>query len=390
MTATDLRDAVLGRRGAFLERLAHLVALESPSRDVAAVGRCGDAVAELLLGTGFEVATIAATGVADHVVGRMSGGPGPRTLVLAHMDTVWPVGTLREMPFEIDGDAARGPGTQDMKAGLVAAITAAEVAALVGLAGPLTLAVTTDEEIGSPDSAERILSWCLDHDRVLVVEAGRDDGALKVGRKGGGRIHATFRGRSAHAGNHPEAGASALRELAAFLPWVEALADERAGTTVNVTVASGGSVTNQIAEGAEAWADVRFLDPSERGRLEATATTYRPRDDRVAVDVEIALGMPPMARTPSNTALFERVVTLGAAMGIVVSGAVVGGGSVGNLTSDAGIATLDGIGCVGGGPHARHEHVRIQETLERAALMAALFADGPGIDRSDVRRAGGR
>lgn len=388
MTPPDLLEVVLDQRQRFLARLERLVSLESPSRDPAAVDRCGAVVAELLAAAGMGVETLPGDGVGAHVVGRMVGGDGPRTLLLAHMDTIWPLGTLDEMPFGVDGDVARGPGTQDMKAGLLAALAAIEAASAAGLAGPVTLAVTSDEEIGSPDSSAHIVRWCREHDRVLVVEAGRDDGALKVARKGGGRIHAAFQGRPAHAGNHPEEGASALRELAAFLPWVEGLADEAAGTTVHLTVAQGGSVSNQIAEAAEAWVDVRFLEVGERARLEQALATYRSRDPLVSVVLQPLLGMPPMARTPENAALFERVVALGAEMNIAVTGAVVGGGSVGNLTSAAGVPTLDGIGCVGGGPHARHEHVRVRETLERAALMAALLADR-SEPRAAVVRVGG-
>src|SRR5690554_1392286 len=264
-----------------------------------------------------------------------------------------------------------------MKAGIAAAVHAVDLLAAKGAepAGDVTLLVTSDEETGSHHSRELIEGLARRHDRVLVLEPARDDGALKVGRKGVGGYTVTFKGRSAHAGNNPAGGASALRELAHFLIYVEDLADEVAGTSVNLTVARGGFASNVIAERAVATIDFRVLKASEGERVEQAVRDYRPRDSRVSVAVEGGLNRPPLERTPANEELHELAQRGAAELGLELDSAVVGGGSDGNFTSALGIATLDGLGSVGGGPHARDEHIRVRETLERVALVSWLLAE---------------
>jgi glutamate carboxypeptidase len=237
----------------------------------------------------------------------------------------------------------------------------------------VTLLVTSDEETGSHHSRALIERLAREHERVLVLEPGRDDGALKVGRKGVGQIHLQLNGRSAHAGNNPEDGASALRELAHLLLYVEDQADGVAGTTVNLTVARGGTTGNVIAEQAEAEVDLRVLAASEADRVQRALDAYEPRDERVGVRITGGLNRPPLERTQANEALWNEARAKGAALGLHLEGAVVGGGSDGSFTSALGIATLDGLGSVGAGPHARHEHIRVGPTLERVALLAALL-----------------
>jgi len=370
--STPLQAAYdLGSR--YLALLEALVGLESPTHDKTSVDLLVTHLQATLVGRGWEVKRLAKEGVGDQLIARKRA-QGPSTLLLTHCDTVWPLGTLLRMPFRRDGDRVYGPGVLDMKAGIATAIEGTALAeASGGLRGPVTLLVTTDEEVGSPRSRALIEALAHEHDRALVLEPGRDDGALKVGRKGVGDFRAHFLGRSAHAGNNPEEGASALRELAHFLLFVESLSDPQAGTSVNLTVARGGSAGNVIAEEAEAKVDFRALRASEAERVEAAVRGYTLKDARVKVSVEGGLNRPPLEVTARNRALFEEARARAEGLGLALEGAVVGGGSDGNFTSALGVPTLDGLGSAGAGPHARHEHIRVRETLARVALLAALL-----------------
>jgi glutamate carboxypeptidase len=363
-------------RDAYVATLRELVELESPTSDKRAVDALGAHLEKVLAAKGWSVSKHPREAVGDVLEATRGGAGGPSTLLLTHMDTVWPLGTLEVMPARDDGERFWGPGALDMKAGIAAAIHAVDLLDAKGLAprGGVTLLVTSDEEVGSGASRALIEDLARRHDRVLVLEPGRDDGALKVGRKGVGGYKVTFKGRSAHAGNDPASGASALRELAHFLLYVEDLADDVAGTTVNLTVARGGIASNVIAEEAVASVDLRVLKASEAQRVDAAVRAYRPRDVRVTVSIEGGLNRPPLEKTAANAALFEEAVAVGGALGLELTGAVVGGGSDGNFTSALGVPTLDGLGSVGAGPHAREEHIHVPRTLARVALLAGLLA----------------
>ena len=380
MPNADLLPAARTRRAEFLDLLERFVSVESPTRDKAACDRMADLLEATLTADGWAVARDPREAVGDVLCATFEGdGDGRGTLVLAHYDTVWPIGTLATMPFRVDADADRayGPGTLDMKGGIAATLLAARLLAAAGRRprGRATLLITSDEETGSAQSRERIEAEARAHDRVLVVEAARDDGALKVGRKGVGDYHLTFHGIPAHAGNYPDDGASALVELAHAVLFVRSLDDHEAATTAHPTVARAGSTTNVIAEHATLDVDVRVLRLDEAERVDAALRAWEPRDARVRVAVAGGLNRPPMEPTPANLALFERARATAATWGAALEGAVVGGGSDGNFTSALGLPTLDGVGGCGQGAHARDEHVRIGDTLERVALVAALLAD---------------
>ncbi|HEX7021535.1 MAG TPA: M20 family metallopeptidase [Trueperaceae bacterium] len=374
MNQTDLLHAALAQEGAYLDTLQGLVRLESPTPDKVAADRLADHL-QALLAEDWAIERLAQAEAGDQLVARQNAPGDTSTLLLCHYDTVWPLGTLERMPLRRDGDKYYGPGILDMKAGIATALHAARLAREAGgLRGPLTLLLSSDEETGSRVSRDLIEELARQHDRVLVLEPGRDDGALKTGRKGVGDFHIRFEGKSAHAGNNPKEGASALRELAHFLLYAEDLASDEAATSVNLTTAKGGSAGNVIAEEAIAGLDVRVLQSSEAERVEESFRCYAPRDPRVKVTVGGGLNRPPMEPNAANRALAAEARQLAGKMGLTLEEAVVGGGSDGNFTSALGVPTLDGLGAVGEGPHARHEHIRVRETLERLALVAALLA----------------
>lgn len=367
----------------FLATLEQLVRHESPTGNRAAANKLAAHLTEVLTGHGWTVereAVSEQSGVGDHLVATMDAEGDTRTLLLTHYDTVWPLDTLDSMPWRRDGDTVFGPGVQDMKAGIAMAISAVGLlrGSALGLAGPVTLLLSSDEETGSATSQALIERLARQHDRVLVLEPARDDGALKIGRKGVGEFEVRFTGVSSHAGNNPTGGASALRELAHFLLFVEELGDDSKETTVNLTTASGGSARNVIAEQAVAGIDFRALFASEAERVTQSVNAYRPRDPRVTMTVQGGLNRPPMELTPANTALWQQAQTVAEGLGLELEGAVVGGGSDGNFTSALGVATLDGLGAVGSGAHARHEQIRVQATVERIRLLTALLSDAGG------------
>ncbi len=251
MTRNQILEHAYASAADFTSALTELVTRESPTHDIAACDALADYLEATLRRDGFSVKRHPLQAAGDLLEGRLAGpGNGPRTLLLTHYDTVWPLGTLEVMPLRETDGIIYGPGVLDMKSGIAAALTALKIVRELDLtlAGDVTLLLTSDEETGSLHSRALIEELAGSHDRVLVLEPCRDDGALKVGRKGVGDFELHLSGRSAHAGNNPADGASALRELAHLLLYVEDLADEVAGTTVNVTMAKAGFAGNVIAE----------------------------------------------------------------------------------------------------------------------------------------------
>jgi len=299
------------------------------------------------------------------------GPERPGTLLLGHHDTVWPVGTLAEIPFRIDGDRITGPGCFDMKAGLAVAMATLEALARLEEPPPVTLFSAPDEEIGSDGSRARTVEIAKRHERVLVLEPSKD-GAVKIARKGTGLFHLTFRGRAAHAGLAPHDGASALAELARAVPALAALEDGERGTTVTPTVASAGTTTNVVPELATLSVDARTWDAEESRRVENAIRTLRAQDGRVTIQVEGGFDRLPLVPTPESERIYAQAREIAQALGRELASARVGGGSDGNLTSAAGVPTLDGLGPRGAGAHARDEHVMASDIPFRAALVTSL------------------
>lgn len=357
-----------------------LVRCESPSGDHDALERSAEVIAEL----GAELLGRPARRVDVDGCPHLRWDLGPseatdRVLVLAHHDTVWPLGTLARLPWSVeqgsDGPVLRGPGCFDMKAGLVQGMHAIAVA---GEHLPVTLLVTGDEEIGSPSSRALIETAARGCCAALVLEASADGGALKSGRKGVGLYDIEVAGRAAHAGLEPHAGANAGVELATQILRVAALDDEAQGTSVTPTVMSAGSTSNtvpaigRVAVDVRAWTDeaLRAADAALRSgvpTVPGTTVTVRGGVNRPPLDPRGALGVLALARR------------LNADLGLgELSDVAVGGASDGNFTAGVGTPTLDGLGAVGGGAHADTEHVLAGWLPRRAALTAALIRELAG------------
>lgn len=312
-------------------------------------------------------------------------GPAP-VVLLCHYDTVWPAGTLAGWPATVTGDRASGPGIFDMKTGLVQAVWAVRALAATGHdRPPIRLVLTGDEEVGSPASRPVIEQACADAAAVLVFEGSGPGGALKTGRKGVGLFDVTVTGREAHAGLEPEMGASAVDELARVTLALHALADPATGTTVNVGLVQGGSAVNVVAGHARAHVDVRVASQAEADRVDDALARLTPHDPRATLAVAGGWNRPVMERTPAIGELVALAQAAAAQLGLDLPEVSVGGASDGNFAAALGIPVLDGIGAVGDGAHARHEHVSVAALTERAAIVAAVlttFSNGQSARRS--------
>lgn len=369
-----LRD----REGEMAELLRRLVLAESPSLVPGA-----ERPALALLASELGRAGYCTRAVRGPTAGHLYARPGarrrgaPRQLVLGHVDTVWPLGSVEEMRPRVENGRLYGPGAYDMKGGLVQLVYAVRALDELGAVPDVTPAVfvSSDEETGSDDSVRWIRLLARGAARVLVLEppAGLD-GALKTGRKGVGRFRVSVRGRAAHAGG-PEHGVSAIRELALQVERLFGLNDPNRGISVNVGTIDGGLRPNVVAAQASALVDARVPGSDAAVVLERAIRSPGALPPGVDVTVDGAFDRPPMVATPRNRALFERARILGARLGLELrEAAQTGGASDANFTSEL-TATLDGLGAVGDGAHAADEHVVIASLPERAALLALLLLD---------------
>ncbi len=296
-------------------------------------------------------------------------------MMMGHYDTVWPVGTLDKMPFEIDGNIARGPGLYDMKAGITQAIFALKTLKTLGLKPDLTpvIFLNSDEEIGSPESSRYIrrLAPCMN--RVFVLEPSMGPtGKLKTSRKAVARYRVSVVGKAAHAGLDPESGASAILELSHVIQKLFSLNDPQQGVSVNVGTIDGGLRANVIAPMSSAIVDVRTNSQADAEAIEKVILALAAETPGTTLEISGQIGRPAMERTPRNQALWQLAQQHAAGLGLSLEQGQAGGGSDGNTTSQF-TATLDGLGAVGDGAHAEHEHIDIDKTLERTALLASLL-----------------
>lgn len=365
--AALLLDVLSHLQHRMLRDLELLVSAESPSAHSGELGSAADvvsAVGKSLLGS--EPVYLPGEGC-DHLLWNL--GNKARVLVVGHYDTVWPVGTTARWPFSVDGDKATGPGSFDMKAGLVQAFYAVHA---LGCPDGIQILVTGDEEIGSPSSRDLIERLAAGVDAVLVLEASLD-GALKTSRKGAGMYRLHVRGRASHAGLEPEAGVNATLEIAYQIPNIEALKDVSAGTSVTPTTLRSGDASNQVPASSWLDIDVRAVSMAELERVDAALRSLQPRVDGAFLEIEGGIDRGPLEQARAS-ALFGRATEVALVLGLpTLRQATAGGASDGNLTAAMGIPTLDGLGAVGAGAHSEGEWVQVSAMPERAALLAGLI-----------------
>lgn len=369
-----------GREREMLDLLKRLVECESPSHDKAAVDRAGRIVASEWRKRGAKVNLLRQAKRGNHVRAEVflgKGRPAGQIMVLGHVDTVYPLGTIRKMPFRISGGRAWGPGTFDMKGGIVLALTAVDALRAVGVQPRKRIVFlwTSDEEIGSETSRAAIENEARKSDAVLVLEPsfGRD-GRLKTARKGVGGAEIIVTGRSAHAGIEPEKGVNAVHELALQIERLIRLNNPKRGITVQATVIEGGTVTNVVPAHARAEVDIRYARMVDAREIDRKLRRLKPILKGAQVVVRRGSNRPPLERSAAVRALFHRAQMLMREMGLPLGEAATGGGSDGNFTAALGVPTLDGLGAVGDGAHSPREHIVIRALAERAALIAGLLA----------------
>ena len=376
----DLLQALRSQQTPMVRLLRRMVAAESPSFDKAAVDRFGQIVAAEWRRRGARVEFLRQTERADHVRAELHLGRGRHTgqiLILGHLDTVYPLGTLARIPFRIARGRAWGPGTFDMKGGLVMALFAVDALRRAGIAirKRLVFLWTSDEEIGSGTSRAAIEREARRSDAVLVLEpAFGVQGRLKTQRKGVGEVTLRVKGRSAHAGIDPRKGINAVHELALQIARLMRLNDPRRGITVQATVVEGGTFSNVVPEKAEAKVDVRIARASDARPVNRTLRNLRPILKGARIEVRGGINRPPLERSPAVRALFRHAQSLAQEIGFDLGEASTGGGSDGNFTAALGVPTLDGLGAVGNGAHSPREHLILRALPQRTALLAALLA----------------
>ena len=380
-TAARVLDYVHGQRSALVDLVRNLVEAESPSTHPETHDEVRRVLRLALAEVGYDSRE---TGFADgprHIFARPARREkgAPIQLLLGHYDTVWPIGTLIDQPFQVSDDIIRGPGAFDMKGGLAQMVLA--LAAIRDLQLDTALVpvvfVNSDEEIGSRSSTRYIRRLARRAARAFVLEpALGEQGAIKTERKGIGRFTITVYGKAAHAGLDPEAGASAILELAHVIQALFALNNVEQGITVNVGTIDGGIQPNVIAPHSKAVVDVRVPTVAAGAEIERIIHGFRPATPNVRLHIEGGIGRPSMEFTQRNALLWAMARERGAALGLDLASVRAGGGSDGNTTSQY-TATLDGLGPVGDGAHAAHEHLSIGKTLERAALLTLLLIAPP-------------
>jgi glutamate carboxypeptidase len=364
----------LANRDWLLEFIEALVAIESPSDDPAAVNRCGAELASRLEALGGHVTRISSSTAGDHL--RTSFGKGKRQiLLLGHFDTVWPIGSLKQMPLKREGGKLYGPGIFDMKAGIGLATLATRALIDRGALDDVQIGMlwTTDEEIGSNTSRALIEVEAAKSEAVFVFEPSLPGGALKTSRKGVGQFDMITRGLSAHAGLEPGKGVSAIRELAHQIIAIDALQDPANGVTLTVGVVSGGTRANVVPAEARATIDARAITRADAERVQRTMHALKAQVPGATVEVTGGFDRPPLERSDAIVKLFERARAVAAEIGITLEEGSAGGGSDGNFTAALGIPTLDGFGAIGDGAHALHEHVETDALAPRAAIIAGLL-----------------
>ncbi|EWT02077.1 hypothetical protein N865_07255 [Intrasporangium oryzae NRRL B-24470] len=371
------------RQADFVRDLAHLVSIDSGSRNAAGVDRVGSWAADRLRGAGFDVARHPAYDrggelLGHVVVGRRAGSGGSRVMVFAHLDTVFADGTAAARPFRVEGTRALGPGVSDDKGGLLAGLYAVDALDALGgdAFGELVVVLTPDEEIGAPGSAALLRELAAECDVALCLECARENGDLVGARKGVADLHVTVSGQAAHSGVEPDRGASAAVEAARVVLALAELDRTRPGLTVNVGVVRAGTRPNVVASEATVVAEVRgaHLDDIEQVIEAARTRISTPGTAGTRLRLDVRDACPPLEWTEATGRLVALAREVGSPLGIDVRAAVTGGVSDANIVAAAGCPTLDGLGPIGGDDHSESEWLDLSSVAPRIALLAGLIA----------------
>lgn len=372
MTRQQAIDRVYARARSYVEH-------ETPSGAAAEIAALGRLIAAQLETAGATVETTDAPGRGVNLHARVPGAQpeAAPVLVLAHIDTVHPIGTLAERPIRVADGRAFGPGIYDMKTGIALVIEA-----LAGLNArgrlprrPVELLVTCDEEIGSHSSRAAIEEGARRAAAVLVPEPCMPDGGVKTFRKGVATYRVEARGIAAHAGIDGAQAVSAIAELVRALAAILPLADHDRGTTINIGTIAGGTASNVVAARARAAVDVRIAEPPEGDRIHAALMAIGAYNPKAELEIRLTEQRPPLVRTPAVAALYERARSLAADLGADLPEGGTGGGSDGSFAGAMGAATLDGLGARGGGAHAIDEHIVLDDLPFRLALIGRLLEE---------------
>lgn len=361
----------------FVRLLQKMVEMETPSDHPDTLGPFFDLLTKELRGLDYHTLKIPGRSTGGQLFARLHNRVKcrPVQLLIGHADTVWNTGTLEKMPFSKNGRTISGPGIYDMKAGIAMMITALRTLRQLELIPPAdpVLFINSDEEIGSPESSDRIKRLARAASRVFVLEPSLEPGGrLKTQRKGTGVYTLHLHGRSSHAGLNPEKGASAILELSRLVQQLFALNDPSRGITVNVGTIDGGVRANVVAADSHATVDVRVATEEDARRIDEAIRSLELSDPEVSLQVEGGIEKRPMQQSPDGKRLWVRARALGQLIGLELEDGTSGGASDGNYTNQY-APTLDGLGAVGDGAHAEDEHILLEETLERTALLALLL-----------------
>ena len=367
------------RRPALVETIRAMAETESPSDDKKAVDRLGAWLAARFEKLGGKVTVHRQPRYGNHLQIDFPGrdGRGKPILLLGHFDTVYGLGALAQMPCKVEKGRLYGPGVFDMKSGIAFMLHAIEALQVRhgGLPQPVRVWLVTDEEVGSESSRAMTEKLAKQSSAVLVLEPSAGArGAVKTSRKGVGEYTVRVTGKAAHAGLDPGAGQSAVVELAHQIARIAEFGEPKRGLTVNVGVIRGGTRTNVIAAEAVAEVDVRIERLADGARIDRKFRALKPVNRKCKLEIAGGVNRPPMERGAGTAKLFAMAQTVAAEIGWKLEETAVGGGSDGNFTAALGIPTLDGLGGIGDGAHATHEHVVIEELPRRAALIAGLLA----------------
>ncbi len=376
---TDWLALAQTNRDRLFTLLEQMIRTESPTSDKPGNDRLGAALSAEFRALGARTKTHKQEEFGDHVVAAWPG-QGPHALLIGHIDTVWPLGTLARMGYTEKGGRLFGPGVLDMKGGIAAGVTAMRMVREAGKwpSRPVRFLINSDEERGSPSSRPIVEAEAAGAAYVMVLEPGHGpSGAIRSRRKGVGEFSVKVTGKAAHAGVAPERGVSAILELAHQVLRIQSLAEPAAGATVNVGLLSGGSARNTVAAHAEALVDVRVPDANHARRVDEAMRALTPVLEGAVVNVNGGFHRPPMERTPATAELIGRIQAMATEMGIGLTEdrRLFGGGSDANITAAMRVPTVDGMGAIGDKPHAEGENIVAGQLVVRTALIAKAISE---------------